>query len=289
MTAKILDGRAVAHQMQIQLKEKIKHHIEKGFPTPCLAVLLVGHDPASEIYVKKKQKACEDVGILSFTEQLPETVTETEILNKIKVLNEDPKVHGILVQLPLPAHLNPQIMIENLSPYKDVDGFHPYNLGRLAQRHPALRPCTPYGVMKLLNAYAIPLKGKHAVIIGSSNIVGRPMALELLMAGCTITVCHRFTKDLERQVKQAEVLVSAMGNPGVIQSEWIQENAVAIDVGINRLPNGKVVGDLEFNSAQARAGWITPVPGGVGPMTVATLLENTWSAACSRERGNSDQ
>lgn len=279
MTAKILDGLALSHQIKIALKEKIQHHIESGAPAPCLVVILVGHHPASEIYVKRKQEACQQVGITSRTEHLPEDITEAEILNKIKDLNENPQVHGILVQLPLPPHLDPQAIIENLSPYKDVDGFHPYNLGRLAQRHPALRPCTPYGVIKLLHAYAIPLRGKHAVIIGSSNIVGRPMALEFLMAGCTITVCHRFTKDLERQVQQADILVSATGNPGVIQSHWIQEGAVVIDIGINRLPNGKIVGDLDFNTAKERAAWITPVPGGVGPMTVATLLENTWLAA----------
>lgn len=279
MTAKILDGLLVAHQIKTRLKEKIQKEVDKGLSAPFLAVILVGHHPASKIYVTKKQEACQKVGVISNTKHLEENISEMELLNKIKLLNENPKVNGILVQLPLPSHIKPQSIIESLSPHKDVDGFHPYNLGRLVQRHPILRPCTSLGVIKLLEAYDLPLKGKHAVIVGSSNIVGRPMALELLMAGCTITICHSFTKNLKQQVEQAEILVSATGNPGLIQSQWIQEGAVVVDIGINRLSNGKITGDLDFNSAKERASWITPVPGGVGPMTVATLLENTWLAA----------
>lgn len=278
MTAIILDGQAIAHQMKMHLKKIIKDAVTTSSLKPCLAVVLIGHHPASEIYVKRKQEACEQVGIVSFTEQLSEHITETESLNKIKALNDNPAVHGILVQLPLPPHLNPNTLLESLSPQKDVDGFHPYNLGRLAQSHPSLRPCTPFGVMKLLHAYKLSLKGKHAVIVGSSNIVGRPMALELLMAGCTITICHRLTQNLEQQVNQADILVSATGKRHVIQSHWIPEGCAVVDVGIHRLPSGKVMGDLDFDSAKERAGWITPVPGGVGPMTVATLLENTWKS-----------
>ncbi len=279
MTAKILDGLKVSNQIKARLKEKILQATAMGHPKPCLSVILVGNNPASQIYVKKKQEACQQVGIESRTEYFPENVQESEVLSQIKKLNEDPQVHGILIQLPLPPHLNPQAIIESLSPQKDVDGFHPYNLGRLVQRHPILRPCTPYGIIQLLQTHDIQLKGLHAVIVGCSNIVGRPMALELLMKACTITVCHRFTKDLEKQVKQADLLVAAIGNPGVIQSHWIQKGAIAVDVGINRLEDGKIMGDLDFDKAKEQAGWITPVPGGVGPMTVAALLENTWLAS----------
>lgn len=273
-TAQLLDGRAIAAKIRSVIAAEIASHKT----TPGLAVILVGHDPASEMYVKTKQRACFDVGIFSECYRLPETVDQSALEKLINTLNKDPKIHGILLQLPLPAHLSTDDLLEKIGPKKDVDGFHPYNLGRLAQQRPLLRPCTPYGVMTLLKATGEALAGKHAVVVGASNIVGRPMALELLLEKCTVTVCHRATQDLQKQVESADILISATGHYGVIQSEWIKPGAIVIDVGFSRLSNGNITGDIDFDTAKTRASWITPVPGGVGPMTVATLLQNTIMA-----------
>ena len=275
MKAQILDGRACAEKVKARVKENIRLLQEKGLPSPGLAVILVGNDPASNIYVAHKERACRVVGIRSIVYRMPTTVTESALMLKIDEYNHDPKINGILLQLPLPPHINPANLLERIRPEKDVDGFHPYNLGRLVQRRPALRPCTPYGVMTLLKETAENLKGKHAVVIGASNIVGRPMALELLLAKCTVTVCHRFTQDLKKYVKEADLLITAIGKPGVIQSAWIKSGTIVIDVGFSRLNSNKIVGDIDFETAKEKASWITPVPGGAGPMTVATLLENT--------------
>jgi methylenetetrahydrofolate dehydrogenase (NADP+)/methenyltetrahydrofolate cyclohydrolase len=250
-----------------------------GLPDPGLAVILVGEDPASVIYVRNKREACETIGIKSHYYPLPTTVTENELIQLINELNLNPTIHGILLQLPLPSHIDSDRVLETIHPNKDVDGFHPYNLGRLAQRRPLLRPCTPFGVMTLLDKIQQPYKNQHAVIVGASNIVGRPMALELLAAGCTISICHRFTENLSDFVKQADILVSAVGKPGLIRGEWVKENSTVIDVGITRLENGSLTGDVEFEKAKEKAAWITPVPGGVGPMTIASLLRNTLTAA----------
>ncbi len=270
-TAQLLDGRAIA----AKIRSTIAAEITSRNITPGLAVILVGHDPASEMYVKTKQRACLEVGIFSECYRLPETVDQSALEKLIATLNKDPKIHGILLQLPLPAHLSADDLLERIDPKKDVDGFHPYNLGRLAQKRPLLRPCTPYGVMTLLTSTGETLAGKHAVVIGASNIVGRPMALELLLEKRTVTVCHRETRHLSEHVKSADILISATGVPDVIQSEWIKPGAIVIDVGFSRLSNGNITGDIDFDTAKTRASWITPVPGGVGPMTVATLLQNT--------------
>ena len=279
MTANILDGKKTADKIQSIVAQKIKAREKQGLPTPGLAVILVGNDPASAIYVGHKQRACAAVGIDSQCYRLPENTTQNEIESLIDKLNKDSKVHGILLQLPLPNHINSDDLLEQITPKKDVDGFHPYNLGRLIQRHPILRPCTPYGVMTLLLETGENITGKHAVIVGASNIVGRPMALELLLASATVTVCHRSTQNLAKHIKDADILISATGHFGVIKSEWIKKGAIVIDVGFSRLSNGKITGDIEFKTAKEKAAWITPVPGGVGPMTVATLLQNTLLAA----------
>lgn len=244
-------------------------------------MILIGDDPASAVYVRNKSLACESVGIFSQAHHLPTKTTQKALLALIDQCNADPNIDGILVQLPLPDHIDANLILERISPKKDVDGFHPYNLGRLAQRRPLLSPCTPHGVITLLKAYDIQLAGLEAVIVGASNIVGRPMALELLLEKATITVCHRFTHHLEEHVRRAELLVVAIGNPGIIPTDWIKPGAIVVDVGITRLENGRIVGDIDFQSAQSVASWITPVPGGVGPMTVATLLQNTWLACVS--------
>ncbi|MFC2552467.1 MAG: bifunctional methylenetetrahydrofolate dehydrogenase/methenyltetrahydrofolate cyclohydrolase FolD, partial [Rodentibacter sp.] len=249
----------------------------EGKRAPGLAVILVGADPASQVYVASKRRSCEEVGIFSKSYDLPETMEEHALLALIDELNADETIDGILVQLPLPKHIRSEAVIERIKPEKDVDGFHPYNVGRLCQRIPTLRACTPYGVMKLLETTGIDLHGKHAVIVGASNIVGRPMSLELLLAGATVTVTHRFTKDLESHVRQADILVVAVGKPHLVPGEWVKQGAVVIDVGINRL-DGKLVGDIGFEAAERRAAYITPVPGGVGPMTVAMLMNNTLYA-----------
>ena len=272
-TASILDGKRLAGKIHEQLAEAITS-IEDQIS---LTVILVGNDPASSIYVEQKHKACSKIGIQSRTQRLDAGASEADLLAMIDALNEDPNTHGILVQLPLPQHMDPLKVINRIAPAKDIDGFHAENLGRLAQRYPLLRSCTPYGMMKLLEEYNIPLKGKHAVIVGASNIVGRPMALELLLAGATITVCHRFTKNLECHVNQADILIAASGKEGLIQGEWIKPGAIILDVGIHRTENG-LKGDVDFDAASSKASWISPVPGGVGPMTVAMLMSNTLEA-----------
>lgn len=279
MTAQIIDGKTIAAELKQKIKAATQMRLATGKRRPGLAVVLIGDNPASQVYVGSKRRSCEEVGFKSESFDLPETTSEQELLDLITQLNEDDEIDGILVQLPLPAHFNTDVIIEHIAPHKDVDGFHPYNIGRLAQRNPQLRPCTPKGVITMMQSVGIDLKGKEAVVVGASNIVGRPMGLELLLAGCTTTVCHRMTKDLESHVRRAEVLVVAVGKPGFIPGDWIREGAVVIDVGINRLENGKLTGDVEFDKASEKAAWITPVPGGVGPMTVATLLENTLFAA----------
>ena len=277
MTAQIISGTQLASQIKSNVAQQISQYVAQGKRAPGLAVILVGADPASQVYVGSKRKSCAEIGIVSKSYDLPETTTEQALLELIEELNQDAEINGILVQLPLPKHIDSTKVIEQISPEKDVDGFHPYNVGRLCQRIPTLRACTPYGVMKLLETTGISFYGKHAVIVGASNIVGRPMALELLLAGCTVTVTHRFTEDLASHIRQADILVVAVGKPKFIKGEWIKEGAVVVDVGINRL-EGKLVGDVEFDIAAQRASYITPVPGGVGPMTVAMLMQNTLSA-----------
>ncbi|AHG75226.1 Bifunctional protein FolD [Mannheimia varigena USDA-ARS-USMARC-1296] len=278
MTAQIISGSEIASKIKKGISEKITHYVEQGKRKPGLAVILVGADPASQVYVGSKRKSCAEIGIESKSYDLSAETTEAELLSLIEELNQDESVNGILVQLPLPKQIDSTKVIEAIAPYKDVDGFHPYNVGRLAQRIPTLRSCTPYGVMKLLETTGMDLYGQHAVIVGASNIVGRPMALELLLAGCTVTVTHRFTKDLEHHVRQADILVVAVGKPEFIPGDWIKEGAIVIDVGINRGADGKLKGDVEYSVASQKASFITPVPGGVGPMTVAMLMQNTLQA-----------
>jgi len=278
MTAQLIDGKSIAAEVRARIRDAIASRSAGGLRQPGLAVVLVGADPASQIYVRNKRSACEEVGILARDYDLPATTTEADLLALIDALNADPAVDGILVQLPLPAHIDETAVIERISPLKDVDGFHPYTVGRLSQRIPVLRPCTPYGVMTLLRHIGVDPKGMHAVVVGASNHVGRPLALELLLAGATTTVCHRFTQDLRGFVEAAEILAVAVGKPGLVPGEWVRPGAVVIDIGINRLPDGRICGDVGFEAARGRAAWITPVPGGVGPMTVATLLHNTLTA-----------
>ena len=279
MTAQLIDGKAIAAIVRQEVATQIEARIEAGARAPGLAVVLVGNDPASHVYVSNKHHACEKAGIHSIQHELPNDTTQQALELLIDQLNEDDSIDGILVQLPLPAHLDAEPLLERILPSKDVDGFHPYNLGRLAQRLPALRPCTPRGIMTLLEKTGLTVRGMNATVVGASNIVGRPMALELMLAGCTTTVCHRFTRDLEIHVGRAELLVVAVGKPGIVKGEWIKPGAIVIDVGINRQDNGRLIGDIDFAPAQQRASYITPVPGGVGPMTVATLLQNTLESA----------
>lgn len=274
----ILNGKALSDRMRGELGGEAAELLQKHGRAPGLAVIIVGDDPASHVYVKNKKLGCEKAGIRSFSHELPADTTQQHLLGLISELNNDPKVDGILVQLPVPDHINPETIIEAIDPGKDVDGFHPYNVGRLTARKPALRSCTPYGCMKLLAETGMDLHGKECVIVGASNIVGRPMALELLLAGATVTVCHRFTKNLQSHIERAEVVVAAAGKRGLIKGEWIREGAVVIDVGIHRLEDGSLTGDVEFEAASRKAGWITPVPGGVGPMTITMLLANTIEA-----------
>ncbi|MCK9781184.1 MULTISPECIES: bifunctional methylenetetrahydrofolate dehydrogenase/methenyltetrahydrofolate cyclohydrolase FolD [Enterobacterales] len=278
MSARIIDGKSIAQTIRSEVADKVKQRINAGKRAPGLAVILVGDNPASQIYVGSKRRACEEVGFISRSYDLPDTTSEADLLNLIDQLNADNTIDGILVQLPLPAGIDNVKVLERIHPDKDVDGFHPYNIGRLCQRAPKLRPCTPRGIVTLLERCNIPMNGLNAVIIGASNIVGRPMSLELLLAGCTTTVTHRFTKDLRFHVEHADLVVVAVGKPNFIPGEWIKPGAIVIDVGINRLESGKVVGDVDFEAASQRAGWISPVPGGVGPMTVATLIQNTLQA-----------
>jgi methylenetetrahydrofolate dehydrogenase (NADP+)/methenyltetrahydrofolate cyclohydrolase len=278
MTAQIIHGKMIAEDLLNQIQEKIKVRTDAGKRPPCLAVILVGADPASAIYVRNKRLACEKVGVRSISHDLPASTTQEALFSLVDELNHNPEIDGILVQSPLPAHINEELLIERISPLKDVDGFHPYNIGRLAVRQPALRSCTPFGVIKLLEASGIDPMGLDAVVVGVSNHVGRPMALELLLAGCTVTSCHRHTKDLAGHIKNADLVVAAAGKAGLVKGEWIKSGAIVIDIGINRLPDGKITGDVEFEIAKERASYITPVPGGVGPMTVATLMANTLLA-----------
>ncbi len=278
MTAKIIDGKAIAEDLLGIIKTKIDTRLAAGKRAPCLAVVLVGADPASAIYVRNKRKACEKVGIRSIAHDLPASTSQADLFALIDSLNDDANIDGILVQSPFPPQISDEAIIERINVNKDVDGFHPYNIGRLAVRQPTLRSCTPFGVIKLLQAANIELMGLDAVIIGVSNHVGRPMALELLLAGCTITSCHRHTKDLAGKVKSADLIIAAAGKPGLIQGDWIKKGAIVVDIGINRLADGSLSGDVDFNAAKAHASYITPVPGGVGPMTVATLMENTLLA-----------
>ncbi|OFJ34996.1 bifunctional methylenetetrahydrofolate dehydrogenase/methenyltetrahydrofolate cyclohydrolase [Vibrio cholerae] len=278
MTAQNIDGTLISQTVRSEVAARVKARVQAGLRAPGLAVVLVGEDPASQVYVGSKRRACEEVGFVSKSFDLPATASEEALLSLVEELNNDPQIDGILVQLPLPAGMDTTKVLESIHPEKDVDGFHPYNVGRLAQRIPKLRSCTPKGIITLLERYNIPLRGKHAVIVGASNIVGRPMTLELLLAGCTTTTCHRFTQDLEGHIRQADILVVAVGKPNFIPGAWIKEGAVVVDVGINRLDTGKLVGDVEYDVARTRASFITPVPGGVGPMTVASLIENTMMA-----------
>lgn len=279
MPAKLIDGKAVAERLLERVSADVVARRDRGLAAPGLAVVLVGENPASQVYVRSKRRACDRVGMVSKAFDLPDTVTQTELLQLIDRLNGDPEIHGILVQLPLPVHINPETIIERISPDKDVDGFHPCNMGRLALRSPTLRPCTPFGVIMLLEETGELYKGRHAVVVGASNIVGRPMTLELLLAGATVTTCHRFTADLEHHVRQADILVVAAGRPGLVTGDWIKPGATVIDVGMNRRDDGTLCGDVDFEQASRNAAWITPVPGGVGPMTVAVLLRNTLEAA----------
>ena len=279
MTAQLIDGKAIAASLRQQIAHRVDERRQQGLRTPGLAVILVGTDPASQVYVSHKRKDCEEVGFLSQAYDLPSETSQQALTDLIDRLNDDAEIDGILLQLPLPAHLDASLLLERIRPDKDVDGFHPYNVGRLAQRIPLLRPCTPKGIMTLLESTGQDLYGMNAVVVGASNIVGRPMAMELLLAGCTVTVTHRFTQDLAGHVGRADLVVVAAGKPGLVKGEWIKQGAIVIDVGINRQADGKLVGDVVYETALPRAGWITPVPGGVGPMTRACLLENTLYAA----------
>jgi methylenetetrahydrofolate dehydrogenase (NADP+)/methenyltetrahydrofolate cyclohydrolase len=282
MSAKIIDGKKIAQEVRREVRVRTDELAARGKRRPGLAVILVGDDHASAIYVRNKRAACEEAGIVSVSHDLPASTTQAELAGLIERANSDDTIDGILVQVPLPPHIDQETIIETIAPEKDVDGFHPYNVGRLVLRLPTMRSCTPYGVIELLRRSGIDPKAKDAVVVGQSNIVGRPMALELLLAGSTITVCHSKTVDLASHVRRAELLVVATGKAGLIPGEWIRPGAIVVDVGINRLPNGKLAGDVQYESALERAGWITPVPGGVGPMTVAILMRNTLESALQR-------
>ncbi len=279
MSAKLINGKQIAGDLIDAVAKGVSQRLDKGLRPPGLAVIMIGEDPASSVYVANKHRACERANFLSQSYDLPTETSEDSLLQLIDKLNEDTSIDGILVQLPLPPQINSEKILERILPDKDVDGFHPYNVGRLCQRIPLLRPCTPKGVMALLKSTGVELRGLNATIVGASNIVGRPMTMELLFAGCTTTTTHRFTKNLAAEVAKADIVVVGVGKPGIVKGEWIKPGAIVIDVGINRLDNGKLVGDVQFDTAEARAGWITPVPGGVGPMTVASLIENTLYAA----------
>lgn len=279
MPAQLIDGKALAAREKAAVRAEIDALVAKGLRRPGLAVVMVGDNAASEIYVRNKRRACEESGIVSVAHDLPQSTSHAELLRLIDALNADPAIDGILVQLPLPEQMQTTQIVERIDPAKDVDGFHPYNVGRLAQRKPVIRPCTPYGVTRLIESTGVSTYGKNAVVVGASNIVGRPMLLELLLLGATSTICHRFTHDLEQQVQRAEILVVAVGKPGLVKGEWVRPGSIVIDVGMNRLESGKLVGDVEFEAARERAAFITPVPGGVGPMTVAMLMRNTLDSA----------
>ncbi|WP_024327111.1 bifunctional methylenetetrahydrofolate dehydrogenase/methenyltetrahydrofolate cyclohydrolase FolD [Thioalkalivibrio sp. AKL19] len=278
MTAQLIDGRAIGQSHRARIATEIESMTSRDLRPPGLAVVLVGTNPASEVYVRNKRKACEQVGVVSHSYDLPAGTPQTDLLALIDQLNADRTIDGILVQLPLPDHIDPETVIERISPAKDVDGFHPYNVGRLVARVPRLRPCTPWGVIQLLRHIEEPFKGRTACVIGASNIVGRPMALELLLAGATPTICHRFTPDTAAIARHSDIVVAAVGKPGLVKGDWIKPGATVIDIGINRRDDGTLTGDVEFDAAAEKAAWITPVPGGVGPMTVAMLLDNTLRA-----------
>ncbi len=283
MTAQLIDGIEISALLRKKIKDKVDARLQNKLRAPSLTVILIGEDPASNVYVCKKVKACEEVGFTSQKMVFDSNITENQLITEIDKLNADPAVDGILLQLPLPNQLDSGFILEKIDPAKDVDCFHPYNVGRLMQRIPLLRPCTPYGIMLMLEHIGLNVKGLNSCIVGASNIVGRPMAMELLLAGATVNVCHKFTKNLAEQVANADLLVVGVGRPNIVKGDWIKPGATVIDVGINRLENGKLVGDVEFEVAKQRAAWITPVPGGVGPMTVATLLNNTLFAAENAE------
>jgi len=283
MAARLIDGKGIAQTVRAEVARGVNALRERGARVPGLAVVLVGENPASAVYVRNKRRACEEAGLHSVAHDLPATTSEADLLQLLQRLNADPAIDGILVQLPLPPQIRARAIIEAIDPAKDVDGFHPYNLGRLAQREPLLRPCTPYGVMRMLAQLELPVRGLEAVVVGASNIVGRPMALELLLAGATTTVCHSQTRSLSAEVARAELLVVAVGRIGMVRGEWIRPGAIVIDVGMNRRDDGKLVGDVEFAPAAERAAWITPVPGGVGPMTVAMLMRNALEASMRRQ------
>ncbi|MDC0663480.1 bifunctional methylenetetrahydrofolate dehydrogenase/methenyltetrahydrofolate cyclohydrolase FolD [Marinobacter sp. SS21] len=279
MTAKLINGKEISARVRQEVAAGVEARLQQGLRAPGLAVVLVGNDPASQVYVGNKRKACDEAGIVSLSYDLPEDTSQASLEALIDELNDNPAIDGILVQLPLPAHLDADPILVKIRPDKDVDGFHPHNIGRLVQRRPELRPCTPAGIITLLDSVGTPYKGQHAVIVGASNIVGRPMAMELLLKGATTTVTHRFTDDLAKFVGEADIVIAAAGKPGLVKGEWIKPGATVIDVGINRMADGKLKGDVEFEAAAERAAYITPVPGGVGPMTIATLLQNTLFAA----------
>jgi methylenetetrahydrofolate dehydrogenase (NADP+)/methenyltetrahydrofolate cyclohydrolase len=279
MSARILDGKRIADELLDALRARVELRKQRGLEAPGLAVVLVGDDPASAVYVRNKRRACKHVGFRSRDYDLPANATQTELAALIDQLNADPQIHGILVQLPLPPHIDATSLINRIDPRKDVDGFHPENIGRLALRQRGLRPCTSKGVMTMLTYTDRPVRGQDAIVVGVSNHVGRPMTFELMLAGCTTTSCHKFTRDLPAVIGQGDIVIVAVGRPGLIKGEWIKPGAVVIDVGINRMPDGRLVGDVQFDAAAERASWITPVPGGVGPMTVATLMQNTVEAA----------
>jgi methylenetetrahydrofolate dehydrogenase (NADP+) / methenyltetrahydrofolate cyclohydrolase len=286
MPAQIIDGKSLAAQIREDIRSRVEQRVTDGLRCPGLAVILVGADPASQVYVGSKRRACGELGFKSVSHDLPADTSEAELLQLINDLNEDAEIDGILVQLPLPKHIDAERIIECIHQDKDVDGFHPYNIGRLAVRMPVFRSCTPFGVMKLLETVYpndSDFHGKEAVVVGASNHVGRPMGLELLLAGCTVTTTHRFTRDLEAHIRKADIVVVGVGKPGLVKGEWIKPGAIVIDIGMNRLENGKLVGDVVFETAVENAGWITPVPGGVGPMTVAMLMQNTLQSAENRD------
>jgi methylenetetrahydrofolate dehydrogenase (NADP+)/methenyltetrahydrofolate cyclohydrolase len=279
VSAQILDGLAASAAIIETVRKAIDKHVQAGGRRPGLAVVLVGSDPASSIYVNAKRRDCERSGIIARDIDLPASTPAIELLSLIDALNDDPEIDGILVQLPLPRHIEETQVTNRISADKDVDGFHAFNVGKLALRQPGLRPCTPRGVMALLSFHGVEVRSKHVVIVGASNIVGRPMSLECLLTGATVTVTHRFTRDLEKHVRSADVLISAIGKRNIIHSDWISPGAVVVDVGINRLDDGRITGDIDFPAAAVRASWISPVPGGVGPMTRAMLMLNTAESA----------
>ena len=289
MTASRLDGKHVAGEIRTGIKQIVSERTLRGHRLPGLAVILLGNDPASSVYVNNKRKACAEVGFNSYAYDLPSETSEQELITLIDALNNNEAIDGILVQLPLPTHINTTTILERIAPKKDVDGFHPYNLGRLAQGNPLLRPCTPYGVIQLLHYYKLSLRGKHAVVVGASNIVGRPMALELLLAKSTVTICHSATHQLEQHIRTADLVIVAVGSHNVVKTDWLSSNQIIIDIGMHRRPDGTLHGDIDFDKAVSKVKWITPVPGGVGPMTICTLLQNTLFAAGIHQRSLSSQ